>query len=115
MTAYSLQVTCPRCGSDVELITSSQGWRQQHKAVVKCLNTGKGKAACRYQFIISVDIIHAQVSEEGEAMRCGEDSGYAAHRRRGEQPCVACIVAHNDKAVAYKRRRRGEIGMEVVA
>lgn len=26
---------------------------------------------------------------------CGSDSGYQAHRRRGEDPCQSCKDAHN--------------------
>lgn len=29
--------------------------------------------------------------------RCGQDKGYYAHRRRGENPCLACCDAHNER------------------
>lgn len=35
--------------------------------------------------------------------RCGTESGYAAHRRRNETPCDACINANNEAS----NRRRG--------
>jgi hypothetical protein len=37
----------------------------------------------------------------------GTEAGYAAHRRRDEQPCDRCRWAHNEAHVAYKRARRG--------
>jgi WhiB family redox-sensing transcriptional regulator len=38
----------------------------------------------------------------------GTEAGYAAHRRRDEQPCDRCRWAHNEAHAAYKRARRGD-------
>lgn len=40
--------------------------------------------------------------------RCGEPSGYARHRRLGEEVCEACRGAYNEYQRVYQRRYRAE-------
>lgn len=40
------------------------------------------------------------------AARCGTESGYKAHRNRGEQPCGECRAAKNRGVLERARRRR---------
>jgi hypothetical protein len=41
---------------------------------------------------------------KGQA-RCGTDSGYYRHRRRGQPTCPTCRDAHNAATYARQRRR----------
>lgn len=35
---------------------------------------------------------------------CGSDAGYQGHRRHGEEPCGACLDAHNAYQAANGRK-----------
>lgn len=39
-------------------------------------------------------------------INCGTNSGYYAHRRRGELPCKPCTTAASQTALRNKRRRQ---------
>lgn len=38
-----------------------------------------------------------------EAAKCGTDSGYQSHRRKGEGACAACLAAHAEAARTVRR------------
>jgi hypothetical protein len=41
-----------------------------------------------------------------EAAKCGTESGYNRHRKRGERPCDACRVERSRMALVRVQRRR---------
>jgi hypothetical protein len=107
VSAFTIDVTCPLCGSDVELVTQGKPKPTvERQALVRCTKPGVGGACCAYQFLISLKMSAAWVDDEGYQRRCGTDGGYAAHRRRGEAPCTACTVAHTDVSRQREQRRR---------
>lgn len=46
---------------------------------------------------------------------CGTDSGYFSHRRRNEDPCTQCRLAHNEANRGRDRRQHDRKATDVVA
>lgn len=97
MTGYTLGLTCPRCGADVEHVTAGRviGGRET-SAIVRCPQCKPSVA--EWQVIVRMVL----VADMGTAARgdplseasCGTASGYRRHVRDQEQPCNPCTAAH---------------------
>jgi len=58
----------------------------------------------------TVEVRDGRRRRQPQPVRHGEVAGYAAHRRRGEQPCDECRAAVAAYNAAYQAKRRGAKG-----
>lgn len=99
LTPPTLEVAvwCPFCGSPTTKRTMS-GIRGELKAILTC--TGQ---RCGLLLLLSMSIRPAHLEDDGTPSKCGTEAGYQRHRRKDEEPCVGCLVAHREG----NDRRRG--------
>ena len=103
MSKFEIEMSCPECGGDLELITQSLAahFTRDRRAVMSCVATG-----CRFQWLVAFEILPAFRDEEAYATKCGTEAGYQRHRRNGVEPCDACKASHIDKTAEFKRQQR---------
>lgn len=68
-THYTVVVTCPRCGADVDHVAGGSRRTWQQAAAVKCTE-------CHWKGVVSVELAEAPISNTGH-----EDRRLAATRR----------------------------------
>ena len=92
---YHLSITCPKCGGNLEHVTSGRPELGETSAVAACLK-------CRREIFIGVRVVmrEAPLSEHGTVR------GYHQHKHRGEDACDECRAAQRDAMADYKRQRR---------
>ena len=92
MRSLIFDITCPDCGYPVSQVSGCGGSPRQRAMVVRCTNGAGGR--CGLQFIVSVDLAYADVTEAGDPGRCGTTTGYKNHRLQGTPICEPCNAAH---------------------
>jgi hypothetical protein len=117
MTAYQVDVTCPRCGGDVDHVTANR----PHPTLTLTARTVCRCPDCRVEWLLVLELSeadrrvptpgeHFDRAPAGQRAPCGTEKGYHAHLRRSEPTCVQCREAHRihvaARTPAGKRRRR---------
>lgn len=92
MNKMEFEITCPRCGGDLDFVTRTVPSSARQGAVVRC-------ATCRRDSIVTVELVLTFKPEDDE---CGSEAGYWRHLRRNEDACQAC----SDERNACERERR---------
>lgn len=90
MNAYTLPLSCPQCGSELEPITQGVPvGGTEVSAIARCVN-----AHCHYEWQVVVRLLAVGKIKADRKQPCGTNAGYVAHRRRGEIPDLDCMRAH---------------------
>ena len=110
MTALQFDISCPKCGHDLNLITQGKGGTSAHRAVLNC----KAPYNCGYRWVLSMELLHSAMTPDGEATRCGTIRGYEDHRRNGTNPCDLCTLVNYqknlDNRAAWRLRKASKVG-----
>ena len=78
-----LNAYCLECDGPLHLVAEG-GTRFERRAAMECRDCGS-------RYVVVVRIVPDDASR---VARCGTTGGYAAHRRRNENPCTACKEAN---------------------
>lgn len=77
---YIVEVTCPRCGADVDHVTAGQRWHWQQAAAIKC-------SECSWRGVLNVEL--ATIAKKDEEPRRVERERRAIDAERRVTPVVA--------------------------
>lgn len=116
MTGYTLALTCPRCGADVEHVNASRviGGRET-SAIVRCPECKPSVA--EWQILVRLVLVADMGAGTAAPLAlalCGTASGYRRHTRDHEPPCVPCKAAHAaEERARNATRARGRVGVLV--
>ena len=84
-----IEIKCPRCARPLHQV-NSRSYRGEFVALAKCKFKG-----CAFEWAIRLIIAPAHRKEDSlEASKCGTSAGYQNHRRKSQEPCENCIMAH---------------------
>lgn len=80
------------------------------------LANGLSKAAASRKYGIGVATVYRILAREEKASpplraSCGTNSGYMAHKKKKEKPCLPCRVAHSRVNTAYDKVHRKDRNM----
>lgn len=93
MRGYRIDLTCPRCGGDVEPVTEGLPFAgTEVSAICRCTE-------CRKEF--QVHVMLRPVAAHN-AVVCGTDSGYQRHVRAHTVACDPCLRAHSEYVQIHK-------------
>jgi predicted RNA-binding Zn-ribbon protein involved in translation (DUF1610 family) len=90
---FCIQMTCPNCGGDLELLTERRLTAREHSSVWFC-------AHCRATWSIKIDIVEVAATKSSS---CGTNYGYARHLDKAETTCEECRKAHAQFVAERKR------------
>lgn len=104
---WSFTAGCLRCGGELEAVNVGRTTGSQASAILAC-------RPCKAEWQVLVHMLPTnQRSGVGIArapeVRCGSDSGYRQHRRKGEEACEECKAAHARRVAGWKSERRGRV------
>lgn len=92
--ASDYAMSCPNCATTSQARAHSRPDKRHRAAVMECDQCGAS-----WMLEVTVRIIapgRAQNARNATARaKCGTNSGYVTHVKRGESPCPQCRKAHN--------------------
>lgn len=99
--ASDYAMACPTCATTCQARATSRPEKRHRAAVMECHNCGAS-----WSLEVTVRTItpgRAQNARTPSARaKCGTNSGYVTHVKRGESPCPDCRKAHN----VYQQQHR---------
>jgi hypothetical protein len=111
VTAYMVDVSCPRCGDPVEHVTAGA----TGPVVTLATRTVCRCARCRVEWLLVLELAPADREHTGgnggnPAMEpCGTNAAYARHVKRGEPACQPCRDAHRIYVAGFKRSHKRKV------
>jgi endogenous inhibitor of DNA gyrase (YacG/DUF329 family) len=115
MTAYTVDVTCPRCGDPVDHVTNST----TGPVVTLAARTIVSCPRCRTGWLLVLELApvdrNAPTHDPRTRAECGTNAAYAGHISRGETTCQPCRDAHriyvadSDRAAGRRSHKRKKV------
>jgi len=111
MNALQFDISCPRCGWNLELISQAKGGRAAHRAVLHC----RAPRSCGYRWVLKMELFIASLTPQGDAVRCGTPQGFKDHQRNATDPCKECLLAEAQQRADHQSAKRMRDGRKLVA